>query len=300
MIRMNKIIDKLTYKILSRWKYYIRTKEKKKARNKILTYYSQTPSNSKEISDAVQYISSHPLTTFFGVFQEKYLADKVKVYTDHTNGLPYVITDSKKLYFKRSHNKRTVQLMFNSLIIEQDDHSPHCYTDNDFQVINDEILADIGCAEGYFSLINIEKSKKVYLFEHDTEWIEALEATFTPWKDKIRIIPKFVSDKNNSNEISLDNYFMEIDEKPSFYKIDVEGAEASVLKGMKVLLREPVKVALCTYHNHHDYDIFSRFFEDNLFHYRPNSGVMIYQNDLKRMEPPFFRKCMIKATNQYD
>ena len=297
---MNRMIDRLIYKVRSRWNDHLHTKKKKKVRKRILDHFTQFPSGDKEISDAVDYLSSHPLTTFFGAFQERYIAEEVAVYVDPSNGLPYVITGGKRLYFKRSQNRRTVQLMFNGLRIEQDEHAPHCYTDVDFPVTEDEILADVGCAEGYFSLMNIEKTKRIYLFEQDREWIEALEATFTPWREKISIIPKYVSDRNNSNEITLDNYFKETEEKPGFYKIDVEGAEASVLKGMEELLHAPVKVALCTYHHQHDYDLFSRFFEEHLFHHRPNSGVMIYQNDLKRMEPPFFRRCMIKATNQHD
>lgn len=47
------------------------------------------------------------------------------------------------------------------------------------------MIADIGSAEGNFSLSNIENVKKVYLFESDKEWIEALEATFRPWRDKV-------------------------------------------------------------------------------------------------------------------
>lgn len=297
---MNKTIDTLIYKVRSRWKDYLHTKKKKKARKRILAHFSRFPSGDDEISDVVDYLSSHPLTTFFGAFQEKYIAEEVEVIADPANGLPYVITDGKRLYFKRSQNRRTVQLMFNSLRIEQDGQAPHCYTDVDFRITDDEILADVGCAEGYFSLINIEKTKRIYLFEQDREWIEALEATFSPWKEKISIIPQFISDRDNNNEITLDNYFRETEEKPGFYKIDVEGAESSVLKGMEELLRAPVKVALCTYHHQQDYDLFSRFFEEHLFHYRPNRGMMIYQNDLKKMEPPFFRRCMIKATNQHD
>ena len=297
---MNKIIQKLIYKIRSSWKNHLHTNKKKKARKKILKHFSQFPTSNKEIIAAVDYLSTHPLTTFYGDFQEKYITEEVKVHFDPSNNLPYVITDGKRLYFKRSQNIRTVQILFNSLRIEQDDHAPHCYTDANFKITEGEIMADVGCAEGYFSLLNIEKTKKIYLFEQDREWIEALEATFSHWKEKIKIIPKFISDKNNENEITLDYYFKNTEEKPGFYKIDVEGAEASILKGMEELLHTPVKIALCTYHNQHDYDLFSSFFEDRKFKHRHSNGLMIFHNDLDNMEPPFFRKCMIKATNKYD
>lgn len=298
---MNKLIHTFIYKLRSEWRNHLHSMKRKKARQRILDHYSQFPSGDKEVNDALSYLADHPLTTFYGTFQEKYNAEEIEVYVDQSNGLPYVITGGKKLYFKRSQNRRTVQLMFNGLRIEQDENAPHCYTDVAFQIEENEILADVGCAEGYFSLMHIEKTKHIYLFEQEREWIEALEATFAPWKEKVTLIRKFVSDKNSSDEITLDHYFRQREEKPGFYKIDVEGAEASVVNGMKeILLTDRIRIALCTYHHQDDYDIFSRFFEEHRLSHRPNRGVMIFQNDLENMEPPFFRKCLIKATNSHD
>lgn len=266
----------------------------------ILDHFSRFPTDDEEITEAVDYLQKHPLTTFYGTFQEKYNHEEIEVFIDASNGLPYVITQGKRLYFKHSQNRNTVQRLFNNLRIEQDVNAPHCYTDSDFQVLKGDVLADVGCAEGFFSLLNIEKTKRIYLFEQDREWIEALEATFSPWKEKIEIIPQFVSDNNNSEEISLDSYFLQ-KEIPDFYKIDVEGAEASVLRGMNVSMQsQPVKMALCTYHHQEDYARFSSFFAAQGFSYRRNSGVMIYLNDLERLTPPFFRTCLIKATHHHD
>ncbi len=100
-----------------------------------------------------------------------------------------------KSFFKRSLNNLTVKLLFNTLRVEQDRESPHCYTDFSFQINKDEILADVGCAEEYFSLMNIEKVQRTYLFEQDLEWVEALERHICPWKEKVVIIPSFVSDR---------------------------------------------------------------------------------------------------------
>ena len=46
---------------------------------------------------------------------------------------------------------------------------------------------DAGCAEGYTSLEVVEEVDHLYLFECDEAWIEALEATFALWREKVTI-----------------------------------------------------------------------------------------------------------------
>ena len=298
---MNKLIQKLRYKLHSRRSDYLHRRKRHQLRQHILHYYAQNPPADGEIEMAVRYLSQHPLTTFYGTFQERYPAGEITVFTDAKNGLPYVMAGSKKLYFKRSQNKRTIQILYSNLLIEQDPLSPHCYSDDRFRVEEGDVMADVGCAEGFFSLMQIEKLERAYLFEQDREWIEALEATFAPWREKVTIIPRYVSDTNNSDEITLDDYPWQAGEKPCFYKIDVEGAEASVLRGMQRILRQkPLKIALCTYHHPEDFTLFSRFFQEHGFVYRANEGVMIFQNDLEHTTPPYFRKCLIKAVNRHE
>jgi hypothetical protein len=295
-ITMKNRIREIDYKICSFRKSRIHAHKLNKLRKNILTYYRHHPTTNEEINFAVDYLSSHSLTSFFGTFQEQYRAEEVRVYRDPSNGLPYVMVNDKRLYFKRSYNKHTVQLVFNGLRIEQDPNSPHCYTDKNFDVEKDDILADIGCAEGFFSLLNIEEVKKVYLFEQDRCWVEALQATFAPCKEKTILIPQFVSDKTTDTEIRPDDYFHGKKDKPTFYKIDVEGAETRVLNGMKSILKQPpLKIALCTYHHAEDFESFCRLLKENDFTYRPSSGLMIYQNEIDNMQPPYFRKGLIKA-----
>ena len=86
-------------------------------------------------------------------------------------------------------------------------NSPHRYLTESFTIGQNDVLADIGAAEGNFSLAVIEKVKKIYIFEYDQEWIEALRATFAPWSDKVEIINKFVSDKNDEYHIRFDTFF---------------------------------------------------------------------------------------------
>ncbi len=291
------MIKTLNYKLQSCIKTFLFDLEKRRKRKEILYYFAKNPPQEKETEAAIAYLKNHSLSNFYGDFQEKYRADSVQVYSDSETGLKYIVENNKRLYLKKSHNKRTAQLIYNQLRIEQDSQSPHCYTDKTFVVTDKTILADVGCAEGYFSFQHIETVKKVYLFEQDPEWIEALEATFKPWKEKVVIVRKFVSDKIGENEIMLDTFFENRSNRPNFYKIDVEGAEESVLKGMKSLLQKPpLQIALCTYHNGEDFEKFSDFFSKNDISFYRNPGLMIFAHDLKNLQPPYFRTCLIKAT----
>ncbi len=293
------MIKTLKYKLNSSINTILFNNEKRMKRKEILSFYAMNTPKDKETRTALNYLKMHPLSNFYGDFQKKYCANEIEVYTDIEIGLRYVMEDNKRLYFKKSQNKRTIQLIYNQLRIEQDPESPHCYTDEYFFVNKETVLADVGCAEGYFSFQHIDSIKKVYLFESDPEWIEALEATFRPWKHKVEIVRKFVSDKTEDNKVNLDAFFTERKETPNFYKIDVEGGEESVLKGMKGLLQKPpLQIALCTYHNAKDLEKFTRFFTKNDFSVYPNPGLMIFMNDMQNMQPPYFRTGLIKVTKR--
>ena len=79
-----------------------------------------------------------------------------------------------------------IERMYRALVMEQDPRSPHRYLD-----CTDEAKGytwvDAGCAEGYTSLEMVEEVDHLYLFECDEAWIEALEATFALWREKVTI-----------------------------------------------------------------------------------------------------------------
>ena len=156
-------------------------------------------------------------------------------------------------------------------------------------------MADIGVAEGNFALGAVEKVKALYMFETDKEWIEALNATFEPWKDKVHIINKFVGDQNNSKQTTLDDFFMG-KEPISFLKIDVDGAEAKLLKGCDQILsqKSPLKIALCTYHKQDDEKDFTTLLSRKGFSISHSDGYMLFHMD-KKMKAPFFRRGLIRA-----
>jgi hypothetical protein len=271
---------------------------KSNLRRKIFRYFSSLPENevNDEQRDIMNYLEKNPVTTFPYPFSHNYSPEKIEVFSDPSIGMKYVIQDGKKLYFKKRWSKQRIRRAYSDLSREQDPESPHRYLSGNFYPeMNDEI-ADIGAAEGNFSLSVIEKVKKIYLIENDPEWIEALKATFAPWKEKVDIIGKYVSDTDDEKNIRLDT-LMKSGKNITFLKIDVDGFEYKVLNGAMETIssKTPLKIALCTYHKHNDEKDFTLLLENNGFTVTPTKGYMIHYYD-KKIKMPWLRRGLLRAT----
>ncbi len=263
----------------------------------ILDYYAGLSGLlSPEISPALAYLKQNPLTVFPYDFEKEYKEEVIEVFRDNERGLRYVMQEGKKLYFKRRWGTKKIRSLYNLLSQEQDPRSPHRYLAGTFRFEEGEVLVDVGAAEGNFALSVIEKASRVVLFEADPEWLEPLEATFQPWKDKVLIINKFVSDRTRSQEIRLDDSLLSV-QAGIFLKIDVEGAETRVLRGASQLLnsQHPLKVALCTYHHQEDEKEFTSLLNHYGFETVPSEGYMLYYFD-KKIGPPYFRRGLLRAS----
>ncbi len=268
----------------------------KKLRHSILNYYANLPeAPGKELREVLNYLESNPIAVFPYHFQNKYNAAEIEVFKDNEKGLRYVMLEGKRLYFKKRWSEKRIRHSFNELTKEQDLQSPHRYLNDDFKIANGEVLVDIGVAEGNFALGAAEKASKLILFETDTEWIEALNATFEPWKEKVLIVNKFVSDITNATNTTLDD-FISPDEKISFLKIDVDGAESRLLDGCKRILSDqnPLKLAICTYHKQDDEKDFTALLSRNGFETSHSDGFMLFYYD-KKMKAPYLRRGLIRA-----
>ena len=229
-------------------------------------------------------------------FIDKYSYTNIRVYLDIDKDLFYVMHGRKRLYFKRSmKTEREVQIAYFCLLIEQDEQSPHRYLDNEFTIDQNSNVVDVGAAEGILGLDNIEKISKLYIFEVNNEWIEALNATFEPWKEKVFVVNKYVSDNDDNENITLDHFFGE--EKIDFLKIDVEGAEMSIFEGStKILKRDSIKIAVCTYHKQEDAEEIEKVLLKYSFICRFADNFMLFVfEDLK---PPYFRRGLLRANKQ--
>lgn len=267
-----------------------------KLRKEILHYYqSEEAIDDEEIKEAVAYIRTKGVGVFPFSFTERYDWTKVAVYHDLQCNLKYVIHENKRLYFPVDLSNFRIQKMYTDLLMEQDSKSAHCYQTQTFSIDKDDILFDIGAAEGILSLMIVEKVKAIYLFETMERWIKPLKKTFEPWQNKIHIIHKYVSDSDSDQTITIDTMMQDLNSSSVFLKIDVEGAEKDVLKGASATLDSgKAKVAICTYHNQNDYEDLSAIMKNKSYNVSTTQGYMLFIH--RQLKAPFFRRGMIHCT----
>lgn len=271
-------------------------------KSRVINYYAQIPDESipGDQKDVLEYLRNNDISIFPYAFPDEYKASAIEVLRDARNGLHYMLWEGKKLYYKDARRVSKAQQYFNSLRLEQDSRSPHRYLAGKFDVREGDIVVDVGAAEGNFSLSVIEKAGFVYLFETDPRWIAALEATFEPWREKVKIVRKFVADKTSEDSIALDDFFEE-NQTINFIKADVEGAEAEVLRGASRILamQERLRIAICTYHRQDDAAILDGILKEYGFTNSFSEGYMLYYYGRTNVvREPFLRKAVLRAVRE--
>lgn len=233
--------------------------------------------------------------------------DSIKIDFDKIKKMFYVLHKNKRLYYPGNYDKEQAKQAYLNYIVGQNildvkysEKTPHQYTTDSFPVKNGDIVLDIGAAEGLFLLDVIEKVRRGFVFEPKEYWIKALEATFEPYKERVKIINKFVSNKYSKDELTIDCCLK--DEYGNiFIKMDVEGYENLVLNGAKNVLnrKDDIRVACCTYHRHDDASLLENFFKDLNYHTEFSDGYMLFFYD-KKIRPPYFRRGLIRAKKIVD
>ncbi|MGN0327442.1 MAG: FkbM family methyltransferase [Lachnospira sp.] len=166
--------------------------------------------------------------------------------------LPFVLFEGKRMYFPRDKRFKSIdgKEYVTNLLGEQGEGSPHLYLRDGECMKENSIIVDAGVCEGNFALRYVDKAKKVYLIEADGKWIEPLEKTFRPFKDKVVLCNKFLGKYDSETSITLDSL---VKENIDFLKMDVEGAETdALLGGIDVLRRSNAECSICSYHNKMD------------------------------------------------
>ncbi|MDR0374041.1 MAG: FkbM family methyltransferase [Nitrososphaerota archaeon] len=257
------------------------------------------------------------------LIHEKYFTRKLKIEKDSNTGLFYVLVDNKKLFYKPGMTENSVKYSFNGVSFEQDFASPHRYLSNDnyfvgviesdtnqissddFGINEGDVVVDVGAGEGNFALSIIEKVSKVYIIESDAEWCEALKQTFLPYKEKVEIIQKYLSDINDDNNITLTSLIEKYNiNKIDFLKMDIEGYEKQALRGGTIndtKFANINKMAICTYHNPEDETEISNFVSQYGYKFHLTDGYIVVSdlNSPPSEKTPFpIRKGVLRAYKQ--
>jgi Methyltransferase FkbM domain len=271
----------------------------RRLKKRVIDYFSSLPQEALpgDQKSVVDFLKDHDIAVFPYSFPTEYKDSDIELFRDDQLNLYYMLWEGKKLYYKNGNRPKKAQQYFNSLRLEQDVRSPHRYLTTDFNVTENDVVVDVGAAEGNFSLSVIEKAGYVYLFETDIKWIKALEATFAPWKNKVKIIQNYVSDTTSGKCIALDDFF---DDKQTihFIKADVEGAEGQVLQGATRLINrhKNLKIAVCTYHRQEDAAALESQLKNMGFKTSFSDGYMLYYyGKTNVVREPYLRKAVLRA-----
>lgn len=254
-----------------------------------------------EKREIAEYLQKNKLEVFNYSFVKRYRKEKnIDCYYDDEYKMFYILHCGKKLYFPRKYTKKSAIKLYLQLTMEQDVKSPHRYFQQEANFFCGKIMLDIGAAEGMISLEIVEKLSKLYLFECDSDWMEALERTFWPWRNKVIIVPKMVGEKSdfNKNEVSLDDYFSEIkEEKINIIKMDAEGSEKSILKGASKIINDAqdLFLAITVYHNNEDNSVIKQLLsEKNDFFFENSNGYMVFIYD-NQLDKPWLRRGILRC-----
>lgn len=266
-------------------------------KNKIRSYLAKM--DDPEAKTVAGYLKQNRISVFPYEYKQKYKIKNVYVRKDPETGLLFVAYRGMRIYMRRGYQSRfRVARYFNNIRIEQDKRSPHCYVSDNFHPGKDDVILDIGGAEGYFPLRYIRDVKKVYIFECNPEWIEALNRTYENYRDKVVIIDKYVADYSDENHITLDDFVEQyrFSGEKLFIKMDAEGSEPAILKGGQKLLgsNQKIRMAVCTYHCMEHERQFRKLFRD--WKVESSEGYMLYYYDYHFKEP-YVRRGLLRVEN---
>ena len=273
-------------------------------RNAIIDlYFKANQEEKQQYLEELQYLQSANCCDMFPYKQIRRISDIAAGIDKHYH-LPYVLHNGKKLFFLEFWNIKEVIEKYRYYIERENllgggftSKAPHQYQSEQFKIESGDILLDIGCAEGLIALDTIDNLKKLYLYEADPIWQRPLHATFAPYKDKVVIINKWVSDKDDSTSVTLNSSVKEDPMEHFFVKMDIEGAEEMVVKGNSdFFLNRKINVACCTYHKYNHYSILKDVFEKWGYSVSSSDGYMLCFMD-NVFQSPYFRKGVIRASN---
>ena len=285
-------------KIADRDLEFIQCELKVRLKKKTVAAYLAQNSEDKEYKAISDYLTSNALCVFPYDYAKEYKIDDISADKDPETGMIRIFYNGMTVFMRKKYTSLfRAKRYFNNILIEQDIRSPHRYTTVDFKPEENDVVLDIGGAEGFFCLDYISKVKEVYIFECDKDWNEALLKTYADFSDKIHIINKSVSDHDDDTSVKIDSFIKEhgLEGESIFIKIDAEGSEPYIIDGAKNLIEfgTQVKFAVCCYHCRNHEEVLSAKFDSNwcITH---SDGYMLYYYDYDFYKEPFVRRGVLR------
>ena len=228
-------------------------------RIKILFYWLFVNKNNITLSQLLHFLVKPKVHTI----AKKYLDKIVKVNQNYE--VTFTNFSGKLFWPARFTIDRLDQVVAETF----DSNDWHFYQKKHTEIENDEILLDIGTAEGLFPLSVIEKCKNIYLIEPSVLFSNCLKKTFSDYLDKTTIIncavgnedgliffdensldgAVSVSKSENQVQINKIDTIFNKNQKITYLKADIEGFEQEMLKGaVQTIKRNKPKIAITTYH----------------------------------------------------
>ncbi|MBT9168800.1 MAG: hypothetical protein DDT19_02148 [Syntrophomonadaceae bacterium] len=270
-------------------------KQRKKLSGLIKRYYKTT--SDSEILEILSYLETNRVEMIPYEFTKECKAHNIVVMRDDKSNHPYVILGGNKVYFPKESDHEEIREGVIGSLIEQHDKSPHRYLTEQFNIDYGDTALFVGASDGIFCLSIIDKLKKVYLFEPDIKWIASLNLTFAPWKEKVEIIQKYVSNTNDSQTVTLDSFLAARKEQVNYIQADIEGAEKELLLGAENVLSKSnkLKLSICCYHEQTDQEELSNILRAKGYNTMYSHGYMLMWMQLP-CKIPYLRKGVIYAS----
>lgn len=250
-----------------------------------------------DIKDTISFWKQGNDLSFFNQF--KYVPETYeKVYWDIENNMPYVLYRQRKLYYPRTYKgfivKNESLYVVSYREMEQHKLSPHRYLTDKIVIQENDVVVDAGAREGDFALPYIDIIKKLYIFECDPKWVEALKMTYKDYSEKVVIVPKLLSDTVDEMTTTLDEEIKE--KRVDFIKMDIEGAEVRVLSSsQKLLKKNDLRCAICSYHRKNDRKEIENILEKNGYECSVSRGYVVFIADPSIFKEADFRKGIVYA-----
>lgn len=258
----------------------------------LLRYYENRQMSDDE-EEVVTHVKTHPISMYPYEFAVSYEHLPVEVFQAEEHF--FVYHHGEKLYFPKEYTRERVVSYYRFLLSEQDEKSPHRYMEKGEGIPTGGCFVDVGAAEGFLGLEHIRGLAKLILIEPDEQWVEALQLTFSPYRDRTEILFQYAGTNTAEGVIALCD--LDCISTADYIKIDVEGQEMQVLEGLDVSkLKSGCKVAVCAYHNQGDERLLNQYFSEHGMRYQRNRGYLL--STWGGYAEPYLRTGVIRAIKE--